>query len=124
MSLEWSKYPNFSAEEFDCSHSGLNLMQPDFMEALQRIRTAYGKPMIITSGYRDVTHPVEAKKELPGWHYAGLAADVACTASEAHEIVRLAMLHGFRGIGVSQRADRARFVHLDMRPGTPVLYGY
>ena len=124
MSLNWDKYPNFTEQEFDCKHTGLNFMQPDFMQKLQSLRTEYGKPMKITSGYRDATHPQEIKKAAPGQHSQGLAADIACTATEAHQIVKLAMKHGFTGVGVSQRNGIPRFIHLDLRAGTPVLYGY
>jgi len=122
--VNWSNYPNFTKTEFDCSYTGKNEMQPSFMEALQKLRTEYGKPMVVTSGYRDPTHPQEAKKPAPGQHSKGLAVDIACDATEAHKIIKLAMAHGFKGVGVSQRAGTARFVHLDMREGPAVVYGY
>lgn len=122
--IDWNEYPNFSKQEFDCKFTSKNEMKPDFMNKLQALRTEYGKPMKISSGYRDVTHPVEARKDNGGWHTKGLACDVACWSGEAHEIVRLAFKHGFTGIGISQRAKNARFIHLDMRDTTPIIYSY
>lgn len=124
MIADWSKYPNFTKAEFNCTRTGNNDMQPEFMEALQALRTEYGKPMTVTSGYRDPTHPQEAKKAQPGQHSKGLAADIACDATEAHAIAKLAFKHGFTGIGISQKAGLPRFIHLDKRTGPPVIYCY
>jgi uncharacterized protein YcbK (DUF882 family) len=122
--MNWANYPNFKKDEFDCKHTGKNEMQPDFMTKLQAMRTEAGFPFRITSGYRDATHPVEAKKTAPGWHSRGRAADIACDANTAHRIVSLACKHGFTGIGVSQRAGQPRFVHVDTRDTAPIIYGY
>lgn len=121
---DWAKYPNFEEKEFRCRHTGQCHMSDTLLEALQAVRTEYGKPMVVTSGYRDKSHPEEAKKLKPGQHSLGLAVDLACEGSQAHEIVRLAMKHGFRGVGISQKAGGPRFVHLDMRAGLPVIYSY
>lgn len=61
--INWADYPNFTKSEFNCRHTGKNEMKPEFMKKIQDLRLAYGKPMIITSGYRDPTHPIEAKKK-------------------------------------------------------------
>lgn len=122
--MDWSKYPNFTPAEFACQHTGKHGMCPEFMAKLQALRSEYGKPMRVTSGFRHPTHPIEARKREPGQHAHGRAVDIACHASGAYEIVRLAFKHGFTGIGVSQRDGVARFVHLDARPGPVVLYGY
>lgn len=122
--IEWTKYPNFGKREFDCSQTGRNEMKPEFLDKLQALRTEYGKPMRITSGYRHPSHAIEAAKENPGTHSAGIACDVACWSDDAYEIVRLAIKHGFTGIGISQNSRGARFVHLDMRDSVPVIYSY
>ena len=51
--IEWHKYPNFSEDEFKCSASGVCIMRPIFLEALQELRHKYGKSMVISSGYRE-----------------------------------------------------------------------
>ena len=73
----------------------------------------YDKPMTITSGYRDPKHPIEARKEKPGTHTTGLAADIACNGQDAYDILQIAFELGFSGIGVQQKGS-ARFIHLDM----------
>jgi zinc D-Ala-D-Ala carboxypeptidase len=122
--IDWSKYPDFTEKEFRCKHTGQCHIQSKLLDALQAVRTEYNKPMVITSGYRDRTHPEEAKKLEPGQHSKGLAVDIACEGSQAFEIVRLALKHGFRGVGISQKAGLRRFVHLDMREDRPVIYSY
>jgi uncharacterized protein YcbK (DUF882 family) len=110
--MNWDNYPNFSEAEFTCSHTGKCEMQASFMEKLQALRTAHGKAMTVTSGYRHETHPVEAEKDRPGIHTMGLAVDIACGGSDAYNIMRLAFELGFTGIGVAQ-SGRNRFLHLD-----------
>ena len=110
--MDWNRYPNFAPNEFKCSHCGKVEMQPAFMEQLQLLRTIYGKPMRITSGYRCPEHPVEARKSKPGAHSEGCAADIGVVGPEAHAILRLALENGFTGIGVQQKGE-GRFIHVD-----------
>lgn len=110
--MDWSKYPNFKASEFNCSHCGENQMKPEFMEKLQSLRKAYGKPMRVTSGYRCPKHPIEAKKATPGAHASGCAADIGVEGADAHKLLKFAMILGFTGIGVQQKGT-GRFIHLD-----------
>lgn len=120
--IDWSDYPNFSAKEFQCSCCGADGMDAEFMHVLQDIRSDYGKPMTITSGYRCENHPVEAKKKTNSMspHRTGKAADIACRGSEAHEILNLALAYGATGIGVAQKGD-GRFIHIDTLEGDDVL---
>ena len=112
------RWPNFSFDELACTHSGLNEMRIDTMDRLQKVRTRYGRPVHLTSGYRDVTHPREAVKRDPegnirgGPHSTGRAIDVAVRGVEAVHLLTLALEVGFTGIGVDQRGD-GRFLHLD-----------
>lgn len=110
--MDWKFYPNFKAEEFNCSHCGDNKMTPEFMGKLQALRNAYGKPMRVTSGYRCPKHPIEAKKTAPGAHASGCACDIGVEGADAHRLLKLAMEAGFTGIGVQQKGT-GRFLHLD-----------
>lgn len=121
---KWNEYPNFTKAEFDCKHTGLNEMKHEFMVVLQAIRSEYGKPMQITSGYRHPTHPIEARKtRSDGEHTRGLCADVACTDSRTrYDLVRLALEHGINRIGIGKT-----FLHLGLGgPGLPpnVIWEY
>ena len=114
MNAKWSNYKHFSKSEFDCSQTGENEMKPAFMDRLQSLRFEWGKPMIITSGYRSPQHSIEAVKAKPGSHASGRACDIRVGPGEdVYELVRLAYRHGFTGIGISQKEGLPRFVHLD-----------
>lgn len=125
--MNWDDYPNFSESEFRCRHTGKCEMRPEFMERLQRLRLAYGKPMKITSGFRDRSHPVEARKVATGAHTLGRACDVAVTGADAIRLLVLAVEFGFTGIGVQQKGE-GRFIHLDDVPGNqlprPAIWSY
>jgi zinc D-Ala-D-Ala carboxypeptidase len=110
--MNWNDYPNFSKSEFDCKHTGKNEMKPEFMSKLQELRTRYGKPMRISSGFRDRTHPIEANKIIAGAHTTGLAADIAVDRGNAYQVLKIALELGFTGIGINQKGS-GRFIHLD-----------
>ena len=127
--VNWNLYPNFKEEEFRCKHTGRVEMDPDFLDRLQGLRTEYGRPMIILSGYRHVSHPVEMRKPRPGTHTFGRAADILVSHSDAVTLFVLAHRHGFTGFGVQQKGGGARFLHLDdMEPSAtrprPTLWSY
>ena len=114
--MDWSRYPNFSEAEFKCSATGNCEMDPDFMEHIQALRDVYGKPMTITSGYRDpLEHPIEANKKRPGVHSYGVACDIGIAYGEAYEFLVCAVeLDVFTGIGIAQKGNpQKRFIHLD-----------
>ena len=94
-------------------------MEPEFLEKLDELRERVGFPFIITSGYRDATHPAEARKETPGTHNQGIAADIKVSNGfERMNIVHEAIKMGF-SIGVART-----FVHVDDRKTTPVMWTY
>lgn len=110
---DWSAYPNFTEAEMRCKHTGLCDMDPVFMAILQQVRTQYGRPMVISSGYRHSTHPVEARKPAPGEHTLGRAVDVAVRGAEAVQLLHVALALGITRIGVQQKGE-GRFLHLGM----------
>jgi uncharacterized protein YcbK (DUF882 family) len=123
--MDWTKYPNFTEEEFKCKHCGKAEMNAAFMGKLQHLRNAYGKPMVITSGYRCPEHPIEAKKSTPGAHASGQACDVGVQGTDAYNLLKLAFALEFTGIGVQQKGG-GRFIHLDTlrNPPRPNVWSY
>lgn len=106
----WADFaPYFTKAEFQCSHTGQCDMKQEFMDRLILVRKDYGKAMVITSGYRHPTHPVEARKtHSNGEHTQGACADIACTnGADRMLIIRLALAHGISRIGVAKN-----FIHL------------
>ena len=116
--MDWNTSTYFSQYEFKCSHTGKCEMDEDFVGKLNDLRLAYGKPMKITSGFRDVTHPIEAKKKTPGAHTTGCAADIAVSREDAFDLLSLALTKGFTGIGIQQKGS-GRFIHLDTLKNSP-----
>ena len=114
-------YKFFRLEEFNCTHTNRNEMDPEFLAKLDELREKVGFPFRITSGYRDATHPAEARKAEPGTgtHCQGIAADIAVSNGfERMNIVHEAIKMRF-SIGVART-----FVHVDDRKTTPVMWTY
>ena len=110
----------FKIEEFNCQETGNNLMKPLFLERLDELRDRCGFPFVITSGYRDPTHSIEAAKPKPGTHAQGIAADIQVVDSvQRHTLLTNAFLLGFSGIGVDKS-----FIHVDIRDTQPVTWVY
>ena len=110
----------FKREEFNCTHTNKNEMDDAFLAKLDQLREECGFPFRITSGYRDPSHPNEARKEKPGTHSQGIAADIAVSNGfERMNIVHNALKLGFGGVGVAKS-----FVHVDTRTTTPVMWTY
>jgi zinc D-Ala-D-Ala carboxypeptidase len=110
----------FKPHEFDCSHTGKNEMSDAFLLRLDELRYRCGFPFVITSGYRDPSHPIEAKKAVPGTHSQGIAVDIAVNGGNQRYIIqREAFKMGFTGIGVHKS-----FIHVDDRKAEPQSWPY
>ena len=116
-----SEFKYFNRDEFQCQHTGKNEIQDNLLRQLDKLRENCGFPFIITSGYRDSTHPIEAKKAKAGTHALGLAADIKVNNGvERYTIVREAIKLKFSGIGIANT-----FVHVDVRyQKPPVMWTY
>lgn len=70
--------PNFKLSEFrcPCCKDGDKIVKPALLEALQKLRDLYGKPMRIDSGYRCPKHNPKVGGALHSAHLTGEAADV------------------------------------------------
>ena len=114
------EFKYFRLSDFDCQETGENEMDLDFIMDLDELRESCGFPFIITSGYRSNSHSLEVKKEKPGMHAHGIAADIQVkNGSERMLIVWKAIEMGFNGIGVAKTC-----VHVDKRASTPVMWTY
>ncbi len=110
----------FNRSDFDCQETGNNEMSDDFLVKLDELRHMCGFPFIITSGYRDPSHSIEARKSNPGTHARGIACDIKVSnGSQSYDIIKNAQSMGFNGIGVAKT-----FIHVDTRDTTPVVWCY
>jgi uncharacterized protein YcbK (DUF882 family) len=119
--------PHFSREELACSFTNNCAMDLEMMEKLEALREEFGQPMRLSSAYRDPSHPRErTKPNGPGYHGQGKAVDVLIYGADAIRLLKLAIKHGFNGLGINQKNDFAqRFIHLDTRkPEKSAIWSY
>ncbi len=110
------RWKNFTDDEISCSHCGKHSPSPQFtllLDDAQTFRTSSGHPLPITSGYRCPRHPIEAKKNKPGWHSVA-ALDFGVTGELAIKLMHFFLDRGYKGVGVNQKGS-ARFIHVDRR---------
>ena len=114
--IDWSDYPNFTEAEMRCKCGcGRADMKPSFMMTLQRMRNAYGMPMVVTSGFRcpDYNDRV-SKTGRNGPHTTGRAADIKVSGENVYHMMGRAYAVDVRGIGLKQHgAHASRFMHVD-----------
>lgn len=114
------RWPHISpAKEWACKGDGSLLVVPSFLDLFEKMRAMYGRPLVITSGYRSPAHDAEVGTSgTPGSgpHTTGRAMDIQIYGTWAYELEALAYALGFTGMGRSQKtstpADQ-RFLHLD-----------
>jgi len=121
----WTLYPNFTIDEMRCKCGcGRADMNSDFMEALQRVRDALGRPMRVTSGFRCPEH--DKAIGGAGVHPTGQATDIAVSGTDAYHLLSYAM-DLMTGVGLKQHGPHdKRFVHLDttIGPARPWIWTY
>ncbi len=114
------KLKYFKLSDFDCQVTGENKMDPIFLSRLDELREKCGFPFIINSGYRSPKHHIEARKNAPGVHSIGVAADIRVNNGfQRAVIIREAVRLGFTGIGVAKG-----FVHVDIRTSGISAWSY
>jgi len=111
--MNWSHYANFERSEFECQCGcGRAGMHPQFMAKLQQVRTAFGKGMVVSSGFRCPEHNANVSSTgLDGPHTTGRAVDIAVSHGDAKRLLTFGLIH-FTGIGVKQKGT-GRFLHFD-----------
>lgn len=105
-------WADFQPVEVACRCCGELYLDRASMDALQRLRNAWGKPIIINSGHRCAAHNA-AVGGAPASQHLDIAFDCRCPSLEQKDFCRLALEAGFTGIG---RYPGKGFVHLDRGP--------
>jgi zinc D-Ala-D-Ala carboxypeptidase len=114
--------PHFSKAELQCKCGcGLAQFHPGFLDHLETLRRAYGRPMRLTSACRCVAHNAKVSPQAPirslhigdretrPGHKGALAVDAAVAGEDKGDLFALAWRHGW-----SVGWNRA-FLHLDRR---------
>lgn len=106
----------FSAKELSCKCGGRHCRgeyfhNPEFLDALERLRIAAGRPLVVTSGRRCRGHNAAVKGASRSQHMLAIAVDISLFGHDRQDIVNAALKAGFTGIGFG-----SSFLHLDWRP--------
>lgn len=128
LKRDW-RWPHFSIGELACRCGGRFCdgeywHDPVFLDGLEAVRAAIGRPLVITSGHR-----------CAGWNGAvggaplsmhkQIAADIALAGHDRFALLGAAEAAGFTGLGLAKS-----FLHLDRRarparwfyPGSKALW--
>lgn len=99
-----------SAREIACPCCGEMYLDAVAMDALQKLRAEWGKPVRINSGHRCAAHNKAVNGVADSMHLRAVAFDCHCPKAEQTAFVLAAIKSGFTGIGDSYK----NFVHVDM----------
>lgn len=103
-------YKSFTKKEVACKHCGEFYYDQESMDALQELRDAWGKPIVLDCGHRCPVHNAKVGGVESSQHLK-IAFDCVCPADEQEAFIEAAKQAGFRGVG---RYPSRGFVHLDM----------
>ena len=104
---------NFKVNEFACPDgSDPVFISADLVTILQKIRTHFGKPVTINSGFRTASRNKAVGGSTYSQHLYGLAADIVVSGVSPTVVAAYAesLLPGKGGIGIYDS-----FVHIDVR---------
>ncbi len=105
--------PHFKVKEFACKDgSNIILISDKLVAVLEQIREHFGKPVIITSGYRTPDWNKEVGGVVNSEHLFGTAADIRVEGVEPKEVAKYAesLMPYSGGIGYYRN-----FTHIDVR---------
>lgn len=113
------RWPNFRPDEkalaghlaLACPHCGEFYLDPDAMDALQRLRQHLGRPVYVNSGHRCPIHNARVGG-APLSEHKKIAFDVAIHPHTPGQLLAAAQAAGFTTFGFYQT-----FLHCDRRPG-------
>lgn len=113
----------FKPAEFRCRQTGrypqMTKEVEYFLCLCSTWREQYGKPMVVTSGYRHPSHFIERKKTFPGAHAHGVAVDIVARTGR-ERFLMLSVLFDVLdeetrplcGLGISAKSKP--FIHFDL----------
>lgn len=103
---------NFNSDEMDCKYGDneITKISIEHIEHLQAFRDHIGKPIKITSGYRNLKYNRSIGSKDTSQHLKGLATDIQVKGMPPRRVADAAEKFGFDGIG-----RYSSFTHLDSR---------
>ena len=111
---------NFTVAEFACKDGSDPVFVDSSLAALlQKIRDHFGRPVVITSGYRTASHNAKVGGSRSSQHLLGRAADIQVQDTDPLAVAAYAesLMPGWGGVGrYPVKAGRAKgWVHVDTR---------
>lgn len=106
-------------------HAGQEQLDPLLMQILQDLGKAYGRPMDVTSGYRNPIYNAKVGGAKKSYHTKGLAADLSMRGM--NDAQRAAFVDDLiaKGVGgLITYSNNPDMLHVDLRPrvnGQPVF---
>ncbi len=119
INLRYFQVSDFACK---CGRPECNAVPPSstLMQKIDDMRLQFGEAINITSGSRCDYQNDRVGGAKDSQHLLGRAADIPCDNGDyMYRLVKYAMKQGFTGIGI-----KAHMVHLDIRQGQPVFFGY
>ena len=104
---EWY-WKNFTPRELASKGDGSLLVHYESINKLQILRDYIGKPLVITSAYRDPIHNAKVGGSPLSMHKFGRAFDISRQGHDIKELVQAARDVGFGGVAYANT-----FIHVD-----------
>lgn len=103
----------FKRKEFECHCGcGKDTVDAELLEVLNRLRNHFGRPTIITSGYRCSSHNARVGGAKGSQHLTGRAADLSISGVSTIEIYNFLDNEYQNNYGIGLYS---RWVHVDTR---------
>ena len=116
--------PHFNAKEFKCKCGGMHDFQlnTELVDKLEKLYTALNcSKIIVTSGFRCVTHDKTVGGSGTGQHTKGNAADICCYGQDGQPISSKTVCCKAQDIGFTGIANintSYQYTHVDVRSGS------
>jgi len=102
------RWPNFAPKEVASKGDGSIVIHEETLDKMQALRIAYGKPLFVTSWYRDPVHNAKVGGSKNSMHLKGQAVDISNKGHDCKALYKAAKAAGFTGFGFYNT-----FLHVD-----------